>query len=430
MALAEKQWLGSRYATQSSFHSFPPSDNIPDDKVCRNILVVERTSGTDGGLPGWICSVDCFRLSLSPENDKVIATKVSSFDTFGFDYVDFSHKTISDHSGKYYAVYSRAGASRNGGALQIWEIETGEMVRRIPDAEFPKIPNVTNVLVIAKQGPDGPQQVVVAGNDRAKNSRARWSQVPGEWGYMADFKVFPIEAGSSEWAGCIEKHKKQRGRSSSPPREAPLLASSFKVPRCPAGITTPDTPGAPGYLGEEIGLTLWNLDAGNVCSFYHRIIPDQPPASAPDVPLAVEREFRMAVKGKGNPCSPPATVGSRSGLSLTIDLIIRHEALRWEHRILSRLCVRSFYPSTTPGVMDLEWESYLRSSNDREKLRVFCTNTNMMNRFSTRPLLIDEDELGIALLEEVKEGVDLVLLLWDDRFHGELPRALGGKVLS
>ena len=409
------------------FTHFLPSDNIPDDKVCRNILVVERTSGTDGGLPGWICSVDCFRLSLSPENDKVIATKVSSFDTFGFDYVDFSHKTISDHSGKYYAVYSRAGASRNGGALQIWEIETGEMVRRIPDAEFPKIPNVTNVLVIAKQGPDGPQQVVVAGNDRAKNSRARWSQVPGEWGYMADFKVFPIEAGSSEWAGCIEKHKKQRGRSSSPPREAPLLASSFKVPRCPAGITTPDTPGAPGYLGEEIGLTLWNLDAGNVCSFYHRIIPDQPPASAPDVPLAVEREFRMAFRGALY-CSP-FSVGSRSGLSLTMDFTGRNEDFEGTRLMLYRLSVRSFYPSATPGVMDLEWETCLKSPKDNREARgLYSVNRNVLN-FNTFPVMeTDENELASAFLELRSGGVDLVLVLWDDGFHGKLP--LGGKVLN
>ena len=402
------------------------------NKTCRDILLVEFTTEREGGIPGWLGSVDCFRLSLSPGSSEVIATKVSSFDTFEFNYGDHPTRTTGGHSGKYYAVYSGVMA-----LLQIWDIETGKVIRRIPKAEFPKILRVVRVMVIAKQGPDGPQQVVVAGGNGTKITRPPWAQADGGWDSVAsssvtDFAVFPIEAGSPGWTGCIEGHKKQQGRSRSPLREARFLANIFKVPRCPAGITSLDTPDTPGCLSEEVGLRYWDWgeDTGNVYSFCRSITPDHHPIMAPDVPLAVEREFRMAVKEKGNPCSPPATVGSRSGLSLTIDLIIRYEALRWEHRKLSRLCVRSFYPSTTPGVMDLEWESYLRSSNDREKLRVFCTNTNMMNRFSTRPLLIDEDELGIALLEEVKEGVDLVLLLWDDRFHGELPPALGGKVLS
>ena len=404
------------------------SDNASNGQVCRNMLLVEFTSEREGGSPEWLCSVDCFRISLSPGNSEVIATKVSSFDTFGFDYADFSRWMISDHSGKYYAVYSGAG-----GGLQVWNIETGKMVRRIPDVKFPKMLRVVNVLVIAKQGPDGPQQVVVSGNHGTQNCRTLWAQVP-EWDSVADttvadFMVFPIEAGSSKWTGGIEEHEKQQGRSWYPPREAPLLASSFKVPRCPAGVTSLDTPDTPGCSGEEIGLALWHWDSsdGNVYSSYPSITPDDPPAIAPDVPLAVEREFRIPVKG--NPYFPPFTAGSGPGLSLTIDFTGRHEDFQGRRQKLYELCVRSFYPSNTPGVMDLEWETRLKSSSDKGKTRgLYSANTNILNRNTYLLSLIGENEIGTAFLEVVEGGMDLVLALWGDGFPGKLP--LGGKVLN
>ena len=397
------------------------------NKTCRDILLVEFTTEREGGIPGRLCSVDCFRLSLSPGNSGVIATKVSSFDTFEF-YDDHSVWTMGGHSGKYYAVYSEVMA-----LLQIWDIETGKVIRRIYKAEFPKILRVVGVMVIAKQGPDGPQQVVVAGGDGEEDPRPPWGRISGDWGNVAsssvtDFAVFPIEAGSPGWTVSVEEHKKQQCRPRSPPREAHFVANLFRAPRCPAGITSLDTPDTPGCLSEEVGLRYWDWDEdmGNFYSFCRSITPDRPPIMAPDVPLAVEREFRMAVKW--SPRSPPFAVGSRSGLSLTIDYTGRHENFDGHHQRLSRLCVRSFYPSTTPGVMDLEWESHLRSSNDRGVTRrLFCSITYMYNRYTTRPFLIDENELGTAFLEAVEGGVELVLLLWDDRFHGELPR---GTVLN
>ena len=59
------------------------NDGGPVAKVmaCRNMLVVERISRPENS-PGWFWGVDCFRVSLSPGNSKVIATKVSSFNTF------------------------------------------------------------------------------------------------------------------------------------------------------------------------------------------------------------------------------------------------------------------------------------------------------------------------------------------------------------
>ena len=403
------------------------SDNAPNGKVCRNILLVEfiserRAGGSFPVSPEWFPRVGCFRLSLSPGNSEVIVTKVSRFDTFEVEYVGSPSSFISDHSGKYYAVYSEAAA-----LLQIWDIETGEMIRRIPKTEIPKMRYITEVLVIAKQGPDGPQQVVVAGG---LTSAPPWAQ---GWGNaentsLTDFAIYPIQAASPDWTACIEEFKKQQGESSCPPREAFFLADLFKVPRCPAGITSLDAPDTPGYLSEEIGLALWNMGAGNVHSFYSTITPDRPPIIAPDVPLAVEREFRMAIKG--NPRYLPFAVGSRSGLSLTIDFTGRCEEFEGLREKLYRLCVRSFYPSATPRVMDLEWESHLRSSSDRrETRRIFFTNTNVMNRDPSPYLLIDENELGTAFLEAVQgRALELVLLLWDDKFHGELP--LGGRVLN
>ena len=391
------------------------------------MLLVERSSHRVARSPEWLSGVDCFRLSLLPGNSEVIATKVSSFDTFGFDYADFSKKTISDHSGKYYAAYSSAGVSPSGCAVQVWDIESGKIVRRIPAQGFPGILDVTNVLVIAKQGPDGPQQVVVAGNEGTQNPRPCWIRVPGEWGYVTEFKVFPIEAGSSEWTGCIAKHENQRGIPWSPTLELSPLASAFKVPRCPAGLNFPDTPNTPGYLGEEMGLTLWNSGTGNACSFYHRIVPDHLPVIAPGVPIAVERELRMPFGGASR--LSPFTVGPRSGLSLNMDFTGRREYIEGRPLIQYQLCIRSFYPSATPGVMNLEWETCLKSSKDARSTRMLYSLNRNVDNFNTFPLIVvNEDEPATAFLEWNSGGMDLVIILWGEGFKGELP--LGGKVLN
>ena len=395
-------------------------------KVCRNMLVIERISDTS--RPGWVCIVDCFRVSLSPGNSEVIATKVSSFDTFRFDYSNPPGWTISDHSGKYYATHCSVS---NPGALQIWDIERGEMVRRIPNAEFSNIRNVTNVLVIARKGPGGPQQVVVVGNGQREwghDCHPCWTQVTPEWDRMSDFKVFPIDVGSPEWAGCVEK-KVQPGISQPLTLETPLVCS-FKVPRCPAGITSLDTPGAPGYLGEEMGLTLWhwNSDAGDVYSSYHSIIPDHPPTSASDARLVVEREFRIAFRG--TPCCSPFNAGFRSGLSITMDALGEKTVFEGIRVISYKIRVRGFYPSATPGVMDLDWETHLKSSEDRRERREILSVNREFLDLSICPLMvvIDESELATIFLD-MSEGVtELVLLLWDDGFHWELPS--GGEVLN
>ena len=404
-------------------------------KVCRDILVVERISSRNG--PQWLCATDCFRVSLSPGNSQVITTKVSSFETFGFISAILPELPISDHSGKYYAVYPRARTPSRA-AVQIWDIETGEMVRRIPDAEFPEIPIVMNILVIAKRGPYGPQQVVITGNDGSDwlrwgpDRHPPWAQATTEWDYVEKFKVFPIEVGSLEWTGRIA-HTEQQSRSRPLTLEVPL-ASTFKVPRCPAGITSLDTPDTPGYLGEEIGLTLWhwNSEAGNVYS-YHSIVPDHPPASGPDAPLAVEREFRVAFTG--TPCYSPFNVGFRSGLSLTMDVpslikyLGRSPILVGSPMIPYELRVRCFYPSATPGVMDLDWETRLKSSRDKRKTqKIYITNRKYMDfeKF-LHMAVIDGSELATAFLGLGSGVMELVLVLWE-KLHGELP--LGSTVLD
>ena len=119
-----------------------------------------------------LCNVDCFRVSLSPGNFKVIATKVSNFTTLG-SHTPTSHArrlaaTLRNTMRRTLRLPALRGAADMGHRI-------GETVRRIPAPEFPKILNVASVLVTAKQGPDGPQQVVVIG---AQNSRPSWTQAP------------------------------------------------------------------------------------------------------------------------------------------------------------------------------------------------------------------------------------------------------------
>ena len=367
-------------------------------------------------------------MSLSPGNSEVIATKVSDFDTFLLNSETRPKQAMSDHSGKYYAAYCKAK-----GALQIWDIETGEMVRRIPNAEFPKIVGVTSVLVVAKQGPNGPQQVVVTGIDVA-NDHPFWSEAPSEWDYGTDFKVFPIEAGSPEWTGRIVKPDRQLD-SCWFPLDSFHLVSSLKVPRCPVGITSLDAPDAPGYLSEEIDLALWYWDPedGNVHSSYRSVIPDRPPTSAPDAPdapLAIECEFRATFRR--DPCCSPFNAGFRSGVSLTLETTGKKNYDR--RRLLPyQLCVRGFRPSDTPGVMDLDWETRLKSSQDKRQTREILSvkredmHTGKSPEFPIMTV-IDEGEFATAFLDLGPGVAELVLVLWDDWFHGELP--LWGKVLN
>ena len=215
---------------------------FPNGKVCRSILLVEFISEWRGGGccpagPEWFYSVSCFRLSLSPGNSKVIVTKVSRFNTSEVHYAVSSRPFISDHSGKYYAMCSKIAA-----LLQIWDIKTGQMVREIPRAEFPKILRVMRVMVIAKQGPDGPQQVVVGGGNPPSQP---WAQ---EWDYAADasvtdFAVFPIEAGSPGWTGSSRNVKSKVNRAAylaKPPSQWTFSRFPAVQPAYP--LSTPPTP--------------------------------------------------------------------------------------------------------------------------------------------------------------------------------------------
>jgi hypothetical protein len=113
-----------------------------------------------------------------------------------------------------------------------------------------------------------------------------------------------------------------------------------------------------------------------------------------------------------------------------MDFTGRNENFEGTRLMLYQLCVRSFYPSAiTPGLLDLEWESCIKSSNDNTQTRqLYSANRNVFN-FNMFPVMeIDENELGGAFLELRSGGVDLVVVLWDEGFQGKLP--LGGKVLS
>ena len=392
--------------------------------VCRNMLAVERVCGKVWGSPRWVCSADCFRVSLSPDNSKVIATEVSSFATFGSEYADFSHETISDHSGKYYAAYSLAPHSEE--VLKIWDMETGEMIKQIPVLEFPRARNVSHVLVIAKQGPDGPQQVLVAGNDWKRSHRSRRTQAAVEWDGVENFKVFPIDAESPEWTGYIAHNEPQDGLW--PFNLRAPQASSFKVLHRPSGINSLDTPDAPGYLGEDIGLALWHWDPGarNAYSSYHKIVPAHPPTSTPNAPLAIRPELRMA--SRETLCSP-FNLGFHSELSLFMDVTPRPKYSMGKQVMLYKFRVRGFRPSATSGITEIDWETRLMSSQDRTKSREILFVGKDVMGFSIYPLMVtDEGELATAFLDMSSGEMELVLLLWDDGFHGELP--LGGRVFN
>jgi hypothetical protein len=125
----------------------------------------------------------------------VVATEVSGTSKIKFA-VDYPRRrTTSNHSGKYYAA-AYDNPRLPGQILQIWDIATGNTVQKISGPLLPDNPNAetTDIMVVAKQGPGGAQQVVIAGRVTSSN-RNRGSLFGGQ---VSALRVVPIDSRSSE----------------------------------------------------------------------------------------------------------------------------------------------------------------------------------------------------------------------------------------
>ncbi|KAG0637325.1 hypothetical protein HOY80DRAFT_281067 [Tuber brumale] len=395
-------------------------------KVCRDVLAVERSEErvTGPGRSDWAAVVNFFRLSLEGQ-DAIAATHVSIINTFEFTYIDYSHMIRSDHSGKYYAAYSRAEASRSGGMLCVWDIETGRMVRRVPAASLAGIVMITDVVVAAKRGSEGQQHVVVAGNDKRNNNANRWGRFPGEWGYLSSFKAFTIEDDSkeTEWSGFVGRTK------AAAPRESDIIAATFKVPRFPHVISPVDAFDTPGYEGEDVGLALWELEdnSGQATSYYYRLSPDAHPGPATDTSLTADLEYRLPEEASASDRSTPFTVKGRAGLSFAMDFTGRNEDFEGTRLMLYQLRIQGFYPSDIPGLMEQDWESCLKTGGATGQARgLYSANRNVSYTNMLPAMEVVEDEMAIAFLELTQDGMVLVIAIWDEPYEGKV---LGGTVL-
>ena len=351
--------------------------------------------------------VDCARLSLPAGSSGVSATVTYSFNFIGYDCT-----MISDHSGKYYAAYFREpnpGLSPGPEVIQVWDIEAGKLIQRIDGPFFRESPgvNLTDVMVVAKQGSHGPQQVVIAGSNHSSN-RSSDSENSGSWSSLTELKAFPIGDGPPGWDGYV-KHA-QRCR-----------ASIFKLPRSPAGIGVVDDPAAPEYEGEKIGLAFFGVDdsSGVAISSYHNFIPDEL-AGLSRVPLTAHGESHMYYQTAGGQIPAPFFIQRRSGLSFTLNHPSRAEtrgpsAPRRPHSY-KYVTLRSFSPSAAPGLMELEWETYARFRNDGKQLRDFYRD------LGGRPPPFKDicgDEFVTAFPEPREDQLYLVLAVWDEPFQEE-----------
>lgn len=379
---------------------------------------------TNPARSNWVAVVNFFRLSLEGE-DAIAATQISTINTFEFRYIDYSHQITSDHSGKYYAAYSRAEASRSGGMLCVWDIETGTMVRRLPAASLAGIVMITDVVVVAKHGSEGQQHVVVAGNDKRNNNANRWGRYPGEWGYLSSFKAFPIDDDSAEaeWNGFVGRTK------AAAPRESNILATTFKVPRFPHSISPVDALDTPGYESEDVGLALWELEdrSGKATSYYHNLSPETYPKPTAEASLTADLEYRLPEKASASGLPAPFTVKGRAGLSFTMDFTGRNEDFEGTRLMLYQLRIQGFYPSDISGVMERDWESCLKIGGATGQTRGFYSANRNVSYTNMLPAMkVIEDEMAIAFLKLTQDGMDLVVAIWDEPYEGKV---LGGAVL-
>ena len=378
------------------------------------MLLAERKAPAAG--THWEYFVDCFRLSL-PAGSSGVSAKV----TYSFSFEAYHHTMISDLSGKYYAAYFRkslADLTLDPGAIHIWDIETGKAIRRITGPFFHESPGViiTDIMVVAKQGPHGPQQVMISGSDHlnidGSDSQSheagnltikppdRWLR---EWCSRTELKVFPIGDGPPGWDGYVKQVRRCR-------------PSIFKLPRSPAGIAVADDPATLEYESEKIGLAFWGMDrsgSGIAISSYHYLTPDEH-AGASRVPLTADGECRIYCKTSEGEDPPPFVVQRRSGLSFTLDYTPRESCVPLRPHGYKYLTLHSFHPSTTPGLLELEWKAYIRSWDNSGSIQAYY------NGFRERPPPFQDicgDEFATAFVQYREGRLYVVLAVWDEPFQ-------------
>jgi hypothetical protein len=76
----------------------------------------------------------------------------------------------------------------------------------------------------------------------------------------------------------------------------------------------------------------------------------------------------------------------------------RSEEIGGLRLMFNHLCLRGFYPSATPGVMDLEWQTYLKSPNDNGQAWELCSGSSVYSNSGTNNDICG-DEFASAFLE-------------------------------
>lgn len=398
-------------------------------RVCRDILVVERTDEhvVGHGRTNFVVSAECYRLSFS--GDAAVAiTRISVIETFEFAYIDYSHQILSDHSGMYYAAYSKSSGQDSG--VGVWEIATGKKVKRIAPAMLEGLGGMMTELLVVREG--AVQRVVMIGNDKRNNNARRWDRFPSDWGYLSNVRMFTINGDEpdEELGGFVGRRKTEC------PRDANLLTMSFKVARLPGGLECADTEEA--EEAEEAGLVLWELedhtDRGTV--HYHTLSSAALSAQRDtDTPMEADKEYRVESQSVESGLRPaPFVVRTRDAMSFMMDFTGRNEGFEDTRLMVYHLRIQAFYPSpTNPRVMEMAWESCLKDMGQPDKdvsrsnmyakeikRNVFSASRNVsyLNHYGME---VVGDERALAFLELKEGGMDLVIVVWDSPFEGASP---------
>lgn len=401
-------------------------------RVCRDILVVERTDehAVGRGRTNFIVSAECYRLCSSGDA-AVAATRVSVIETFEFAYIDYSHQILSDHSGTYYAAYSKSSGQDSG--VGVWEIATGKKVKRIAPAMLEGLGGMMTELLVVREG--AVHKVVMIGNDKRNNNARRWDRFPGEWGYLSSVRIFSIDGDEAdeEPSGFVGRAKSEC------PRNANLLTMSFKVPRLPGGLECADTDEA-----EEAALVLWELEdhTDRATAHYHSLSSAALSVRRePDTPMEADKQYQIESQSAETGLRPaPFAVRTRDAMSFMMDFTGRNEGFEDTRLMVYHLRIQAFYPSpTNPRVMEMAWDSCLKDMGEpgkdvsrsnryakNIKRNVFSASRNVsyLNHYGME---VVGDERAVAFLELKEGGMDLVIVVWDSPFEGASPeQTVGG----
>lgn len=388
-------------------------------RVCRDVLVVERTSEriVGPGRTSFVASAECYRLCCT-DMDTITAKQMCVIETFEFAYIDYSHQILSDHSGIYYAAYSKSSGLDAG--IGVWEVATGRKIKRIAPAMLEGLGGTMTQLLVVREGVA--QKIVVVGNDMRNNNARRWDRFPGDWGYLSNIRIFTIDDSEpDEGPKCFVGRMK-----TDCPRNANLLTLSFKVARLPGGLGCNDT-----HEAEEAALVLWELedDTDQATAHYHSL------SSAallgygdPDRSIEADTQYRIQSQSAETGLRPsPFAVKTRDALSFTMDFTGRNEDFEDTRLMLYHLRIQAFYPSPTePRVMEMAWDTCLKEvvQADGDRHERYTKNRDIFSASRNVSYLNDYgmevvgDERAVVFLELREGGMDLVIVVWDSPFEG------------